>query len=229
MSSTYSAASADSASGLSEPECEPLDSQRLIHSVALCSQSDGHTSTTMETCEALPEYQLTLFAQDSPVRTLALDIPGQKHKGSMALDQDYGGKRTASSKKQSPSTSSAKTSPSFALADWTLCCGRLMRSGMTRNGTVYRLPPLALLTKETGVGLLPTPRASEWKGCGPKGSKSHAHWLSHFYLSAIVTDSGKLNPTFAERMMGFPDGWTGLSASEIPSSRKSPKSSGTQS
>jgi hypothetical protein len=68
---------------------------------------------------------------------------------------------------------------------------------------------------------LPTIRRSEYKGCGPKGSKSHTHWLQHFYLSAVVTDSGKLNPTFAERLMGMPDGWTELPASETPSSHKS--------
>jgi hypothetical protein len=29
-----------------------------------------------------------------------------------------------------------------------------------------------------------------------------------FYLSAVVTDSGKLNPIFVERMLGYPEGWT---------------------
>ena len=33
------------------------------------------------------------------------------------------------------------------------------RSGMTRNGIAYLLPPLVRLTDETGSGLLPTPRA----------------------------------------------------------------------
>ena len=54
----------------------------------------------------------------------------------------------------------------------------------------------------SGYGLLPTIRFSEYKGCGPKGSKSHTHWLQRSYLSAVVTDSGKLNPTFAETVDG---------------------------
>lgn len=40
-----------------------------------------------------------------------------------------------------------------------------LRSGMTRNGTVYQLQPLAPLTRGTASGLLPTPAASPagWK------------------------------------------------------------------
>jgi len=36
------------------------------------------------------------------------------------------------------------------------------------------------------LSLLGTPRASEWKGSGPVGSKSHAHMLDREYLSAQV-------------------------------------------
>lgn len=81
------------------------------------------------------------------------------------------------------------------------------------------------ITCASGYGLLPTVRAAEWKGCGPRGSKSHNHWIEHFYLSAHVTESGKLNPTFAELLMGFPAGWTEFNASAMPSSRKSRNSS----
>lgn len=38
----------------------------------------------------------------------------------------------------------------------------------------------------TPVVLLGTPRASEWKGSGPVGSKSHRHMLERDYLSAQV-------------------------------------------
>jgi len=45
-------------------------------------------------------------------------------------------------------------------------------------------------------------------------------------LSMVVSNkSGALNPTWVEWLMGFPTGWTDLNASEMPSSRKSPKSS----
>jgi DNA (cytosine-5)-methyltransferase 1 len=38
----------------------------------------------------------------------------------------------------------------------------------------------------SAVALMGTPRASEWKGSGPVGSKSHEHMLSHEYLCAQV-------------------------------------------
>lgn len=63
--------------------------------------------------------------------------------------------------------------------------------------------------------LLPTPRASEYKGTGPLGSKSHNHRLEKGYLDATIQEHGKqtgmkLQPGFAEWMMGFPPGWTDI-------------------
>ena len=60
----------------------------------------------------------------------------------------------------------------------------------------------------------PTPRASEYKDCGPVGSKSQKHMEDRSYLCAIVKDpnkpSGKLNPTWTEWLMGVPIEWTAL-------------------
>lgn len=119
-----------------------------------------------------------------------------------------GSSTCASSRRLTPAGSSSKTLRPFALEDWKKCSGASLRSGTLLAGTVFPQVPLVPLTKGTESGLLPTVRASEYKGCGPKGSRSHSHWLAHFYLSAIVTDSGKLNPTFAERLMGMPADWT---------------------
>lgn len=62
--------------------------------------------------------------------------------------------------------------------------------------------------------LLPTPRAAEHKGTGPKGSKSNNHRLERDYLDAVVTDAvGKegetcqLSHRFVMEMMGFPANW----------------------
>jgi len=88
------------------------------------------------------------------------------------------------------------------------------RSGMTRNGIAYQLPNLARTTTEIGSGLWPTIRASEWKGAGPLGSKSHKHMLDRNYLCAVVQEadqkSGGVNPSWAEWLMGFPIGHTDL-------------------
>jgi len=62
----------------------------------------------------------------------------------------------------------------------------------------------------------PTPRASEWKGTGPLGSKSHEYRLVKGYLDATVQEeeqkTGALNPMWVEWLMGFPLGWTDLDA-----------------
>jgi len=64
--------------------------------------------------------------------------------------------------------------------------------------------------------LWPTPRASEYKGSGPKGSKSQQCRLDRKYLDATVEecdgDPGperrQLNPDWVEWLMGWPIGWT---------------------
>ena len=59
--------------------------------------------------------------------------------------------------------------------------------------------------------MIPTPRASEWKGTGPIGSKSHTHRVEKGYLDATMQEatgqSGQLNPLFVQEMMGFPKDW----------------------
>ena len=88
------------------------------------------------------------------------------------------------------------------------------RSGMMENAVIYYLPTLVELTS----GIWPTPRASEWKGTGPLGSKSHNHRLEKGYLDATVQEeeqaTGKLSPLWVEWLMGFPPGWTDISEEE---------------
>jgi hypothetical protein len=86
---------------------------------------------------------------------------------------------------------------------------------------------LAEQAKEWG-----TPRAAEWKGTGPQGSKSHHHRLKRHYLDAqaenfptglphqmeigltspSVSGPRRLNCAFAEWLMGWPIGWTDFAA-----------------
>lgn len=60
----------------------------------------------------------------------------------------------------------------------------------------------------------PTPRASEYKDCGPVGSKSHTHMKNKRYLCAEAKEEsmprGHLNPAWVEWLMGVPTGWTEL-------------------
>ena len=68
-------------------------------------------------------------------------------------------------------------------------------------------PPL-----ETAVRMWPTICASQYRGCGPLGSKSYQHRLDRGYLDATVIEaeqvSGKLNPEWVEALMGYPPGYT---------------------
>jgi len=84
-----------------------------------------------------------------------------------------------------------------------------------------------------------TPRASEGKGTGAEGSKSHAHRLRRGYLDAAAVsfrpvpamttagESGsqlvgplRLNPEFVEALMGWPVGWS----LPVPRPTRSPSS-----
>lgn len=73
----------------------------------------------------------------------------------------------------------------------------------------------------------PTPTSRDWKD---GSAKACANVPKNGLLGRVVHDGsgkpGSLNPTWVEWLMGFPLGWTALSPSEMPSSRKSRKSSG---
>lgn len=52
----------------------------------------------------------------------------------------------------------------------------------------YSSPGFRPTLEQKVLQLLPTPRASEWKGCGPKGSKSQQHWNKKKYLEGVVKE-----------------------------------------
>ena len=144
-------------------------------------------------------------------------------------------------------SSSWKTSQRSLLTDWTPFSESFTRQGTMQNGHVFQRQWLEPVTNETDGGLsdllptplasdperkakfkqggtplmgalLPTPRASEWKGCGQVGSKSSLDWAEKGYLSGVLNETCSpqigeathLNPSFVEEMMGYPIGWTDL-------------------
>ncbi len=111
----------------------------------------------------------TASAADSRVRISALQ---DAVRALLAPVADSGGTTPVSSMRSGPPGSSSKTYQPFALADWTSCSGRSLRSGMMRSGTVFPLPPSALLTDAIGCGLLPTPRAEGHDAMGADLTKS---------------------------------------------------------
>lgn len=210
MYSTCSQGSGISRSGSPALEISPPGhSVKSTEPATQCSTSTSPTSPSSRTSPNSHQRTLgfaqTLSAEGSPAKTSALPVLGRESaEVALASGLSTSGSSSCSHRRGS----SSKTSRPFALADWKKSSGASLRSGMLLDGTVFPQAPLVPAIKGTGSGSLPTVRASEYKGCGPKGSKSHSHWLHHFYLSAIVTDSGKLNPMFAERLMGMPLGWT---------------------
>jgi hypothetical protein len=88
----------------------------------------------------------------------------------------------------------------------------------------------ASLRVRAAKSLWPTPSANDNRDRGNLSTPAvqrRARLGKQLGLSMVVSDqSGQLNPTWVEWLMGFPIGWTALDASETPSSRKSPKSSG---
>lgn len=174
MSSTFSPESAASPSDSSERACEPSLSARSTHTAEPCSASAGRpcpASRMCVTCTPSMSGQLTLFAEDSPARTSASPAAAPDFRGSA---QGYGASSAGSSKNAARRGRSSKTLAPFALEDWEQCSGSSLRSGMTRSGTVFPLPPLAHPTGEIGSGSWPTPSASH-QDIGPEGLET---WLA---------------------------------------------------
>ena len=88
------------------------------------------------------------------------------------------------------------------------------QNGQRPDGSTFKQAGKPSLESMARHNLWPTPRASEYKDCGPVGSKSHTHMDKRSYLCAKAKDpdqpSGLLNPTWVEWLMGVPTGWTEL-------------------
>ena len=144
--------------------------------------------------------QLTLFVEDSPAKTSQQQEKVQGLQENVAV---CGMNSTDSSKKSNRNTQLSKMSQLFDLEDWIKCSGASLRSGMMQNGIVFQLPPLAHLTDGIVSGSWPTPNANgttlgQWGGSTNSIRKNP------------TLASGKLNPTWVEWLMGFPEGWTDL-------------------
>jgi hypothetical protein len=110
--------------------------------------------------------------------------------------------------------------------------------GFTNDGGLEMLKKKVSSRKEwSGMGfrkgasakerLWPTPGAADNRDRGHIGMPAIQRRQAkgkQLNLSMVVSDvSGALNPTWVEWLMGFPEGWTDLNASETPSCLKSRK------
>lgn len=231
MSSTSSVESAPSVSGLSALECEPSRSAKSPHTPAPSSASIGRMS--LATTIFAPSPQAASGQMEFPWMSSAAASPA-KISVSPGLAPALPDSEAASGSNIyvsltsfDPDTSSWRTSRRYSPEAWTSFSGVWPRSGTMRSGTAYQRPTLARPMTGTGSGLLPTPS-------GVNGGKNHTVGrLDEWGGSSNPfrgTDLGRIRcASFEEWMMGLPIGFTELTPSETPSSRKSRKSSGVQS
>lgn len=123
-----------------------------------------------------------------------------------------------------------KMSGCLFTGDYAKSWGPLPKSGIMRNGQIYQLQTSELAIRGKGFGLLPTPRASDYrrlrfkKETLQKVVTKNQNSGNNFSLSIpeIVTwKTGKsLKVSFVEIMMGYPKKWTDLKDSEMRLSLK---------
>jgi len=159
---------------------------------------------------------LTLYLADFPARTYPLPEPAQ---GLTGPDRDCGQKWLGSLAKYDRDTHSLKTAQCSLIEDSTESCVILPRSGLMRNGRCYPLPTVVRRTDGSESGLWPTPQASDNRDRGNLSSPAvvrRAAIGKQLMLSQVVSDqSGTLNPTWVEWLIGFPLGWTDLKPLEM--------------
>ena len=89
--------------------------------------------------------------------------------------------------------------------------------------TFYPLATSAATTSGLGLGLLPTPTASDWKGSVKyetsmrRASESARGVRLPEQLTRLLGYNGSMNPRFSEKMMMWPTGWTDLKPLETAS------------
>ena len=155
--------------------------------------------------------------EDSPAKT---SLVQGRVLASMGRNHPSGGNMPVLLAKFDQNGSLLKTSSRSDQGGSTEFSGPWPRSGMMRSGTVFRLPTLARRIRGTEYGLLPTP-----SGTSNHGKNHVAGRLDEWGGSTNPfrgTPLGRLHcPRFEEWMMGYPDRWAELTASETLSFRKS--------
>ena len=164
----------------------------------------------------------TSSPEDSPAKTSA---PQEPRPGFQGLDLGFGKKCSGSSPKYDLSSYSSRTPQTSEPRALTSSFKTLPRSGSMRSGVCSERdklePPIGV--KECGLSGIPTPTAGDSKGSGSRntpGSRARPGLSLTDYVrgdggTGRQPNGGPLNPVWVEWLMGWPLGWTGLSASEM--------------
>lgn len=139
--------------------------------------------------------QLTLFAEDFPAKIFPSQEKARALRASVAA---YGLNTPDSLASYDPDTQSWRTSQHCLIEGLTVFSETFPRSGMMRNGTAYRLQPLAHLTDATASGLWATPTAV-MGGCRRKGIWKGTYWVKQ--------DGAKSQTRLSDQVVMIPQTW----------------------
>ena len=130
----------------------------------------------------------------------------------MSQTKTCGLKPSASFAKYDPSTSCWRTYQASLLSPTGTCTPyseTWPRAGMTVDGIAYPRQPLVPIIREIASGLLPTITAQTY-GTNQGGAAGRVGKVRMSLQSMATQRGGRLSPSFVERMMNWPVGWTDL-------------------
>ena len=90
------------------------------------------------------------------------------------------------------------------------------KGGVTGKNGSKRDPADYFLPDQVNAAMMPTPKGRDWKGQSQRGIHAPGDSLANGDRGDGKPIGGQLNPTWVEWLMGYPPGWTDLSASETP-------------
>jgi len=160
--------------------------------------------------------ELTWFQGDSPVRTY---LPLEREQDSTAHDLDCGPRWPGSLARCNPPMFGWKTRQCSLFGGLTEFSGTWPRWGTMRDGELWAVPTLEPIADERDCGFWPAPTKS-WGDGREGGSGAERNFLSRVGKPAAVFHAHMrkhLCPTFGERLMRFPTGWTDCTASGMHS------------
>lgn len=156
--------------------------------------------------------QLTLFAEDSPAKTLASQVSESE---SLARSLGCGKSMSVFLKKYNRDSFLRRTPQGLSLLDWMSFWKTLPRWGMMQRGHVLPLPQLVPRISESVALLWPTPASRGEKGTGGavglKGGSAAFRKLITLVgrEQALGMGCGRLNPVWSEYyLLGWPMHWT---------------------
>lgn len=240
--STYSPVFAVSQSPLRVLDSEQSVSVKLTPTHQPSCESIGLKSQTTETLETSKETNLKILLSLQEGFRVSLS-QSEGNNLEIATKGTYGLNSLESSAKYDRNSHSLRTYQTcFQLTEGepsTESLATFARSGMIVSGILYQLSPLVQIIKEIGFGSLPTPMASD----GMAWIKTRKSNVRQSILKA-KKDGGTIRISYLwqwrgfspmkaadlnEMMMGYPRGWTDLSASETQSFQASQESSSKKS